>query len=312
MPIPIIIDTDPGQDDCIAILLALASPELEVLGLTAVAGNVPLALTAKNALKICELAGRAQVPVFAGCDRPLLEPPLTAETVHGRTGLDGAELPEPRARLRPAHAVDWLIETLMARGDAGTTVVAVGPLTNIAMALRRAPTIADKIDRLVIMGGSLKVGGNVTPAAEFNIAVDPHAARIVFESGIEIALFPLDVTWKVRLGPAQIARIRALARPAARTVADLLAFYVESQRQHEGGAAGAPLHDACTIAWLIDPTLFRGNRVAVRVETEGALTRGMTVADWRGKWGVSANCLAFDEADAPRIFDLLCERLGRL
>lgn len=312
MPIPVIIDTDPGQDDCIAILLALASPGIEVLGLTTVAGNVPLALTSKNALKICELAGRAEVPVFAGCDRPLLGSLVTAEAIHGSTGLDGADLPEPGTAVRPAHAVDWLVETLMARGDAGTTVVAIGPLTNIAMALRRAPAIASKIDRLVIMGGSLKVGGNVTPAAEFNLAVDPHAGKIVFESGIEIALFPLDVTWKVRLGEPHIARIRALATPAARTVADLLAFYVESQRQHEGSAAGAPLHDACTIAWLIDPTLFHGARVAVRVEAEGALTRGMTVPDWRGKWGLPPNCLAFDEADAPRIFDLLCERLGRL
>lgn len=311
MALPLIIDTDPGQDDCIAILLALASPELQVLGLTTVAGNVAAPLTARNALRICELAKRSDLPVFAGCERPLLNQPYHSPEIHGESGLDGAHLPEPRMKLRPQHAVDWLVETLMARGDRATIIAAIAPLTNIAMALRREPKIANKIAKLVVMGGSLRAGGNMTPAAEFNVFVDPHAAAIVFDSGIEIALFPLDVTWKIRARPEHVDRLRASKSAAARTVADLMDFYLGTEAMAEGGL-GAPLHDACTIAWLLDPTLFRGSRLAIRVETGSPLTLGMTVPDWRGLWGGPANVEAFEEADAPRIFDLLIERLGQL
>jgi inosine-uridine nucleoside N-ribohydrolase len=313
MALPLIIDTDPGQDDCIAILLALASPELQVLGLTTVAGNVAAPLTARNALRICELAKRRDLPVFAGCERPLINQPYHAPQIHGESGLDGAHLPEPKAKLQPQHAVDWLVETLMDRDDGATTIAAVAPLTNIAMALRREPRIAAKIAKLVIMAGSLRVGGNMTPAAEFNVFVDPHAAEIVFASGIEIALFPLDVTWKVRVRQEHVERLRASKSAAARTVADLMDFYLGTEAMAQsGGVIGAPLHDACAIAWLLDPTLFRGSRVAIRVETGSPLTLGMTLPDWRGLWGGPANVEAFDEADAPRILDLLIERLGRL
>jgi purine nucleosidase len=313
MALPLIIDTDPGQDDCIAILLALASPELQVLGLTTVAGNVAAPLTARNALRICELAKRSDVPVFAGCERPLINPPHHAPEIHGESGLDGAHLPEPKMKLQPQHAVDWLVATLMARGDHATIIAAVAPLTNIAMALRREPEIANKIAKLVIMGGSLRAGGNMTPAAEFNVFVDPHAAEIVFASGIEIALFPLDVTWKVRARQEHVDRLRASKSAAARTVADLMDFYLGTEAMAEGGRhIGAPLHDACAIAWLLDPTLFRGSRLAIKVETGSPLTLGMTVPDWRGLWGGPANVEAFEEADAPRIFDLLIERLERL
>jgi purine nucleosidase len=313
MALPLIIDTDPGQDDCVAILLALASPEFQVLGLTTVAGNVAAPLTARNALRICELARRRDVPVFAGCERPLVDQPYHAPEVHGESGLDGAHLPEPKIKLQPQHAVDWLVETLMKRGDRSTTIAAVAPLTNIAMALRREPRIAGKIAKLVIMGGSLRAGGNMTPAAEFNIFVDPHAAAMVFDSGIEIALFPLDVTWKVRVRQEHVERLRATKSAAAHTVADLMDYYLGTEAMALGGRdAGAPLHDACTIAWLLEPKLFRGGRLAIKVETASPLTRGMTVPDWRGLWGGPANVEAFEEADAPRVLDLLIERLGRL
>jgi purine nucleosidase len=313
MALPLIIDTDPGQDDCIAILLALASPELDILGLTTVAGNVAAAQTAQNALRICELAKRRDVPVFGGCERPLIGQPYYIPEVHGESGLDGAHLPEPRMKLQPLHAVDWLVDTLMSGGDQAVTIAAVAPLTNIAMALRREPRIADKIARLVIMGGSLRAGGNMTPAAEFNVFVDPHAAEIVFASGIDIALFPLDVTWKVRARHEHIERLRGAKSAAAHTVADLMAFYIGTEAMARTGKdVGAPLHDACTIAWLLDPTLFRGSRVAIKVETGSALTLGLTLPDWRGLWGRPANVEAFEEADTPRVFDLLIERLGRL
>ncbi|HWA46307.1 MAG TPA: nucleoside hydrolase [Hypericibacter adhaerens] len=312
MALPIIIDTDPGQDDCIAILLALASPELQVLGLTTVAGNVSAPQTARNALRICALAKRRDLPVFAGCERPLLNQPYHAPEIHGESGLDGAHLPEPRTKLQPRHAVDWLVETLMSR-DEPTTIVAVAPLTNIAMALRREPRIADKIKRLVIMGGALRVGGNMTPAAEFNVFVDPHAAAIVFDSDIDIALFPLDVTWKVRVRYEHVERLRAAKGAAAHTVADLMDFYLGTEAMAQSGQdKGAPLHDACAIAWLIDPTLFRGSRLSVRVETGSPLTLGQTLPDWRGLWDRPANVEAFEDADAPRILDLLIQRLGKL
>jgi purine nucleosidase len=214
-------------------------------------------------------------------------------------------------KLQPQHAVDWLVETLMNRDDGGTTIAAVAPLTNIAVALRREPRIAAKIAKLVIMGGSLRAGGNMTPAAEFNVFVDPHAAEIVFASGIEIALFPLDVTWKVRARQEHIERLRASKSAAARTVADLMEFYLGTEAM-AGQDLGAPLHDACTIAWLLDPTLFRSTPVAIKVETGSPLTLGLTLPDWRGLWGGPANVEAFEEADTARVFDLLIERLGRL
>lgn len=308
-PRPIIVDSDPGQDDCFALLLALASPELELLGITTVAGNVGVELTATNALKICEIARRPEIKVFRGADRPLLRPLRTAPEIHGKTGLDGANLPQPRMRLQPRHAVDWLIETLMGRPDRGTTLVAIGPLTNVALALRREPGIVGKLAELVIMGGASRAGGNVTPAAEFNIHVDPHAADIVLRCGVPIALMTLDVTHQVLATRARRDRIRALGTPAAATVTALLDFYAEREKI---GAAGVPLHDPCAIAYLLDPTLFRGERIHVAVELAGEHTVGMTVMDWRGRAGQGANCLVFREADDERFFALLTERLGRL
>lgn len=307
----IIIDTDPGQDDAVAILLALASPELEVLGITAVAGNVPLALTEKNARKVCELAGRPDVRVFAGAKRPLVRDLVTAEHVHGKTGLDGPELPEPRMALDGRHAVDFLVETLMAHAPGEITLCTLGPLTNIALALLREPEIAPRVREIVMMGGGFFEGGNVTPAAEFNIYVDPHAADVVFRSGIPIVVMPLDVTHKALTTAVRVAAIRKLGTPVAVATAQMLEFFERFDEQ-KYGSDGGPLHDPCVIAYLIEPGLFGGRRCNVSVETASELTMGMTVVDW---WGVTErpkNALVMRDIDDDGFFALLTARLGRL
>lgn len=308
----IIIDTDPGQDDAVAILLALASGDvLDLLGVTCVAGNVPLALTARNARTICELAGRRDVAVFAGCDRPLGRAPVTAEHVHGRSGLDGPDLPAPAMPLQPAHAVDFVIETLRREPQGSVTLVPIGPLTNIATALTRAPDIGPRIGRIVMMGGAAFAGGNVTPAAEFNFHVDPQAADIVFRSGVPLVVVPLDVTHKVLVTPDRNAAFGALDTPVGRAVAAMTAFFDRYDREKYGGP-GAPLHDPCTIAWLLEPGLFSGREINVTIETGSELTMGMSVADW---WRVTdrpANALFLGDVDAAGVFDLLMRRLARL
>jgi len=311
-PRKIIIDTDPGQDDAVAILLALASPaEIEVLGITAVAGNVPLALTQLNARKVCELAGRPDIAVFAGCDRPLLRPLRTAENVHGRTGLDGADLPDPVMPLQDRHAVDFIVETLR-REPAGTvTLCPLGPLTNIAAAFHRAPDIVGRVAEIVLMGGAYFEVGNVTPAAEFNIYVDPHAAEAVFRAGVKLTVMPLDVTHQVLTSPERNAAFAALGTPVGRAVAGWTGFF-ERWDMQKYQSPGAPLHDPCVIAWLLDPGLFEGRQVNVEIETTSPLTLGMTVADW---WGVTdrpKNALFMGRADAGGFYRLLTERLGRL
>ena len=303
---PIIIDTDPGRDDAIAILLALASPELEVLGITAVAGNVPLAVTESNARKLCELAGRPETKVFAGCPRPLLRALATAEEVHGDGGLGEAELPPPEMPLQAAHGVDWLVETLMAAGNDGVTLCTLGPLTNIAMAIIKEPRVTGKIRELVLMGGGFFAGGNITPTAEFNIYVDPHAAHVVFSSGIDLTMMPLDVTHKARMTEPRIAAVRALGTPVGAAAATIMAPVWS-----EGGD-GDPLHDPCVIAYLLAPSLFAGRDCNVRIETTSEATMGMTVVDWRGVTGLPKNCSVMTEIDAEGFFALITERLGRL
>ena len=307
----IIIDTDPGQDDAVAILLALASPEIEVLGITAVAGNVPLALTQKNARIVCELAGRPDIAVHAGCDRPLLRPLVTAEHVHGRTGLDGPALPDPTMPLAEAHAVDFIVETLRREAPGSVTLCVLGPLTNVALALRRAPDIAERLAGIVLMGGAYFEVGNITPTAEFNIYVDPEAAAVVLGSGAEITMLPLDVTHKALVTRARNDAFRALGNAAGRAVAEMTDFFERFDKE-KYGSDGAPLHDPCVIAWLLRPDLFSGRRINVEVETTSALTLGMTVADW---WGVTdrpANATFIGDLDADGFFALLTDRLGRL
>ncbi|MGR3541601.1 MAG: nucleoside hydrolase [Hasllibacter sp.] len=307
-PRPILIDTDPGQDDAVAILLALASPELRVEAVTAVAGNVPLALTARNARVAVELAG-GTCPVAAGCDRPMRRAPATAEHVHGKTGLDGADLPEPSLPLDPRHGVDVIVET--ARAVDGLTVVPLGPLTNVATALRRAPDIAARLERIVLMGGAYFEVGNITPAAEFNIWADPEAAAIVFGSGVPITCVPLDCTHKALTSPDRIARFRAMANRAGPAVAGWLDFF-ERFDTAKYGTEGGPLHDPCTIAWLLRPNLFTGREINVEIETASELTRGMTVADWWRVTERAPNCLFLGGVDADGFYDLLAERIGGL
>lgn len=307
----IVIDTDPGQDDAIAILLALASPELEVLGLSAVAGNVPLALTSRNARMVCELAGRPDLPVYAGAERPLQRPLITAEHVHGKTGLDGFELPAPTMPLQPGHSVDFIIRSVMERPPGSVTLCPLGPLTNIALALQKEPALASRIGRIVLMGGGCFEGGNITPAAEFNCYVDPHAAAVVFASGVPITLVPLDCTHRALTSPARIAALRALGGRIGPAVAGWLAF-AERFDEQKYGQQGGPLHDPCVIAWLLKPELFRGRTCNVEIETQSPLTLGMTVIDW---WGVTdrpRNALVLGEVDAQGFFELITERLGRL
>ncbi|NBB97975.1 MAG: nucleoside hydrolase [Alphaproteobacteria bacterium] len=307
----IIIDTDPGQDDAVAILLALASPELEVLGITCVAGNVPLALTHANARKVCELAGRSGVPVHAGCDAPMERKLVTAEHVHGKTGLDGVDLPAPTMPLADGHAVDFLIETLR-REPAGTvTLVPIGPLTNIATAMERAPDIIPRIQQIVLMGGAYFEVGNITPTAEFNIYVDPEAAKIVFGAGVDLVVMPLDVTHKALVTAPRVEAFRALPGRVGPAVASWTDFFERFDKE-KYGSAGAPLHDPCTIAYLVAPDLFTGRHINVEIETGSDLTLGMTVADWWRVSGRAPNALFIGDVDADGVFALLTDRLSRL
>ena len=311
-PRKIIIDTDPGQDDAVAILLALASPvEIEVLGIVAVAGNVPIARTSENARKVCEVAGRPDVKVFEGCDRPLAHELVTAEHVHGKTGLDGIELPPPTMAVQPQHGVDFIIETLR-REPAGTvTLCPLGPLTNIAKAFEDAPDIIERVQEIVLMGGAYFEVGNITPAAEFNIYVDPEAAEIVFKSGVKLTVMPLDVTHKVLVTAPRLEAFRNFGTHLGDVVAGWLDFF-ERFDIEKYGSAGGPLHDPTVIAYLIRPELFSGRFINVEIETKSDLTRGMTVADWWGVSGRTPNAQFMGDADADGFFALLTERLRAL
>lgn len=307
----LIIDTDPGQDDAVAILLALASPELRLLGITCVAGNVPLHLTTRNARIVCELAGRPDVPVFAGCDRPMRRKLVTAEHVHGKTGLDGIDLPDPTMPLQAAHAVDFLIDTLRREPAGSVTLVPIGPLTNIATAMQRAPDIVPRIGRIVLMGGAYFEVGNITPAAEFNIYVDPEAAQIVFGAGVELVVVPLDLTHKALTTRERVEAFRALPGRVGPAVASWTDFFERFDKE-KYGSLGAPLHDPCTVAWLLRPDLFSGRHINVEIETEGRYTLGMTVADWWRVSGRAPNALFLRDVNADGFFGLLTERLARL
>lgn len=307
----IILDCDPGQDDALAILLTLGSTdELDLLGITAVAGNVPLNLTESNARKICELAGRTDVPVYAGCSRPILRQQVTAEHVHGKTGLDGVEFAAPAMALQSQHAVDFIIDTLLSENEGTVTLCPVGPLTNIAVAMIKEPRIISRIKEIVLMGGAM-AHGNVTPAAEFNIYVDPHAARTVFESGVKITMLGLDVTHQALVTEKRLAAIKALNTPVSTAVVGLLDFFNRYDRERYD-FPGAPLHDPCVIAYLLQPDLFSGRDCHVAIETDSELTMGATVADWWGVKNLPSNTTIINKIDADSFFDLLTERLARL
>ncbi len=306
----IIIDTDPGQDDAVAILLALASPDdLDVLGITSVAGNVPISSTTRNCLMLVELARRTEIPVFRGSAGPLARDLVTAEHVHGPTGIDGIDRPAPTTQVAEASAVDFIIETLMTIDE--VVVCTLGPLTNIAHALTEEPRIAARIKQLILMGGGHFEGGNTTPVAEFNIYVDPQAAAQVFASGIPLVMMPLDVTHRAIATPSRIDAFRHLGTPPGDAVAGMLDFYHRHDIERYG-MPGGPLHDPTVIAYLLDPGLFTGRYVNVEIETQSALTMGTTVVDW---WGVTkrpANCLVMRGLDADGFYHLLVERIGRL
>jgi purine nucleosidase len=309
----IIIDTDPGQDDAVAILLALASPqELDVLGIVAVAGNVGLHHNASNARKIVELSGRHEVPVYAGCSRPMRRKLVTAEHVHGDTGMNGPDLPAPTlVPLQQQHGVDFIIDTLMAAPPKTITLCTLGPLTNIAMALVKQPAIADRIAEIVMMGGAYFEVGNITPAAEFNIFVDPEAADVVLRCGAPITMQPLDVTHEVQSTRERLEAIRALGNRAGQAVYDMLT-YSEAFDLKKYGWAGAPLHDPTVIAYLLQPELFTGRQCNVTIETASELTLGMTVTDY---WHVTdrpRNVNYLRHVDAEGFYQLLTQRLARL
>lgn len=307
----IIIDCDPGQDDAINLLLAMSSPdELELLGVTAVAGNVPLELTERNARLMCDVAGRADVPVYPGCSRPMVRDLLTAEKVHGNTGIDGMAIVEPRQPPEDKHAVDFIVDTLKASAKESVTLVPTGPLTNIAMAIVKDPAILDSVHRIVLMGGAMREAGNHSASAEFNILVDPHAAHVVLECGRPIVMMGLDVTHQVLTTKERIAAIAALDNPAAEATAGMLSFF----NRHDTtkyGILGAPLHDPCTAAYLLQPELFEEKDCSVAVETGSGLTLGHTAVDF---WGVSkraANVKWVYGVDADGFYALLVERLAR-
>lgn len=301
---PVIIDCDPGVDDAIAIFLALGA-RLPLLGLTTVAGNVPLARTFDNARRLCALAGRPEVPVYAGCPRPLLRPLTTAEAVHGDSGLQGALLPEPRTAPARQHGVDFLCEQLL-NAPEPVTVATLGPLTNLAIALIKYPQIGDRIAQIVSMGGAMGQG-NVTPSAEFNISVDPHAAQVVFSAGIPTTLITLDATYQVLTTPTRLAAIEAIGNPVSTAAAGMLSFYGQSDldRFH---LAGPPLHDPCVIAYLLAPHLFTTRPVSLVVETSGEHTVGRTVVDRFSQEPSAVQVV--ETVDAEGVYHLIMEALG--
>lgn len=312
MPRKIIIDTDPGQDDAVAILVALANPQaFDILGIVAVAGNVGLRLNALNALKIIELGGRPEIPVYAGCADPLQRVLVTAEHVHGETGLDGPELPEPKIQLQEQHGVDFIIETLRVHDEGTVTLATLGPLTNIATALQKDPEAVKRCEQIVMMGGAYFQGGNITPAAEFNIYVDPQAADIVCKSGIPITMASLDVTHKALSTKERIEAIRAVGTKSAVAVAEMLSFS-ERFDLEKYQWQGAPLHDPCVTAYLLKPELFSGRMCNVQVETKSELTMGMTVADYWNVTDEPKNTFFLDDVNSDGFYDLIMDALRKL
>jgi purine nucleosidase len=308
----IIIDTDPGQDDAAAIMLAFGSrTELDILGITAVAGNVPLSLTSRNARIICEICDRRDVKVFAGADRPIARKPVTAEHVHGKTGLDGPTVDEPTMMLQDQHAVDFIIETLRSEATGTVTLCTLGPLTNIAIAFQRAPDIAPRVRELVMMGGGFFEGGNITPAAEFNIYVDPEAADIVFRSGVPIVMMPLDVTHQLLTRKDRVKRIADIGTAPAKAMVEMLEFF-ERFDVDKYGSDGGPLHDPTVVAYLLKPELFQGRDCNVEIETQSELTVGMTVVDWWHVTDRKRNARVMRNVDADGFFALLAERFARI
>jgi inosine-uridine nucleoside N-ribohydrolase len=311
-PRPIIIDTDPSPDDAVSILMALASPaDLGLLAVTTVAGNVPLELTTKNALKTLELARRTDIPVYAGAWAPLMRKLVTAEHVHGRTGFDGYELPEPSIKPSKGFAPDVIVDLVMNRQPGEVTLCCLAPLTNIALAMAREPRLCTRLREIVLMGGAFSEGGNVTPSAEFNIYVDPEAAVRVFTCGAPITMIPLDCTHKALNTTARLEKLRQIGTPLAEAFFHLLTFNKRFDEQKYGWEGG-PLHDPTVIAYLLAPHLFSGRKVNVAIEVTSDLTLGATVVDWWSVTGKPANATVLREIDADGYFDLVIRCLSQL
>ena len=307
MALPIILDCDPGHDDAIAMVLALASPELDVKAITASAGNQTPDKTLRNVLRMLTLLGRQDIPVAGGARKPLMRELIIADNVHGESGLDGPTLPDPAFAPQAMTGLELMAKCLRESPEP-VTLVPTGPLTNIALLLAAHPELKPKIGRIVLMGGAAGAG-NWTPAAEFNIYVDPEAADMVFKSGIPITMCGLDLTHEAQVMDEDIARVRAIPNPVAQCVADLLDFFMIYHRDPKWGFAGAPLHDPCTIAWLLAPTLFHGVECRVDIETGGTHTTGMTVVDRYGLTGRPANARVLLGLDRVGFIDLLVGRL---
>ena len=307
----VIFDCDPGVDDCIALMAALASPDdFDVLGISAVAGNVPLELCTRNALALTALAGREEVEVFAGCPRPMVEPAIAARHIHGETGLGAARLPTPERAASNTHAVDFIIETLREAEEGAITLAPTGPLTNIAVALVKAPDIAKGVREIVLMGGARSEGGNITASAEFNMYADPHAARVVFQSGLPITAIGLDTTLQLRCTPMRHEALRTLGNAAGEVAAQMIG-HVNQVYGELYGAEGAALHDPCVVAYLLAPDLFETAPAFIDIETRAGLTRGHTSVDVYGA-PEEANASWATRLDADAVFALLLERIGRL
>ena len=310
MPRKILLDCDPGHDDAVALLLAHGSPEIELLAVTTVAGNQTLPKVTRNALAVARVGGIRDVPFAAGCARPLLREARVAGDIHGESGLDGPVLPEPELALDPRHGVDLIIDTVMEHEPGTVTLVPTGPLTNVALAVRKEPRIVERVAEVVLMGGAYG-RGNRTPVTEFNIGSDPEAAQIVFREPWLLTMVGLDLTHQALATPEVVARIAELNTAPARFVSDLLEFFAGTYRTRHGFPA-PPVHDPCAVAFVIDPGVLTTRRAPLDVELHGALTTGMTVADLRGPEPADCHTRVATTLDHARFWDLVVDALARL
>jgi purine nucleosidase len=303
MPRKIILDCDPGHDDAIAILLAHGSPEIELVAITTVAGNQTLPKVTRNALRMCTVARITDVPVAAGCEFPLVREQIVAPEIHGESGLDGPDFPEPTVELDPRHAVDLIVETIMAAEPGEITLVPVGPLTNIAMAMRKQPAIVERVREVSLMGGAY-TRGNTTPAAEFNVLADPEAAAAVFDAPWSVTMVGLDLTHQAGADERVLERIGALGTPLSKIVVELLTFFGSTYKEVAGMGA-PPVHDPCAVAYVIDPDLLTTRDAYVAVELKGDLTYGETVTDFRDAYGKPHNTKVATKLDVDGFWDLV-------
>ena len=306
----ILLDCDPGHDDAVAMMLAWGNPSIELLGVTTVGGNQTLDKVTRNALSVATVVGMHDVPIAAGCRLPLVRPVEIAPDVHGDSGLDGVELPEPAVELDPRHGVDLIIETIMSNEPGTVTLVPTGPLTNIAMAARKEPRIVERVQEVVLMGGGYHVG-NWSPVAEFNIKVDPEAAHIVFNEKWPIVMVGLDLTHQALATDEVAERIAAVPGSVSQFTLGLFTFFRKAYQDAQGFEF-PPVHDPCTLAYLIDPTIVETVKVPLDVELNGSLTTGMTVADFRAPSTEDCHTNVATRLDAPRFWGLVVDAIDRI